>query len=237
MDDIREMLIAGAKGIGIKVTAEQAGKFQRYMELLVEWNEKMNLTAITEPVEIVEKHFLDSLTLLLACKPKDGGKLLDVGTGAGFPGVPLKIMRTDLDVTLLDGSNKRLNFLGELCGELGIECRRVHKRAEEAGLDKTMRESYDLVTARAVAQLRVLSEYCLPLVKMKGYFVAMKGPGAGDELAEAGNALDILGGDKVEVRQIELPTAGERNLVVVRKLSFTPKGYPRHGGTITKHPL
>lgn len=237
MDDIREMLIAGAKGIGIKVTAEQAEKFQRYMELLVEWNEKLNLTAITEPGEIVEKHFLDSLTLLLACKPKEGGKLLDVGTGAGFPGVPLKIMRPDLDVTLLDGSNKRLNFLSELCGELGIECRRVHKRAEEAGLDKTMRESYDLVTARAVAQLRVLSEYGLPLVKMKGYFVAMKGPGAGDELAEAGNALDILGGDKVEVRQVELPTAGERNLVVVRKLSFTPKGYPRHGGTITKHPL
>lgn len=237
MDDIREMLIAGAKGIGIKVTAEQAGKFQRYMELLVEWNEKLNLTAITEPGEIVEKHFLDSLTLLPACKPKDGGKLLDVGTGAGFPGVPLKIMRPDLDVTLLDGSNKRLNFLGELCGELGIECRRVHKRAEEAGLDKRMRESYDLVAARAVAQLRVLCEYCLPLVKMKGYFVAMKGPGAGDELAEAGNALYILGGDKVEVRQVELPTAGERNLIVVRKLSFTPKGYPRHGGTISKHPL
>lgn len=237
MENVKEKLISQAKGLGIKVTAEQAEKFQRYMELLIEWNEKLNLTAITEPDEIVEKHFIDSLTLLLACGLKEGGKLLDVGTGAGFPGVPVKIMRPDLEVTLLDGSNKRLNFLGQLCGELGIECRRVHKRAEEAGLDKAMRESYDLVTARAVAQLRVLCEYCLPLVKMKGFFVAMKGPGAGDELAEAKNALDILGGDKVEVKQFELPEAGERNLIVVRKLSFTPKGYPRHGGTISKHPL
>ncbi len=237
MEDIRQKLILESKNLGIKITAEQAAKFQKYMELLVEWNEKLNLTAITEPEEILEKHFLDSLTTLLACKPKDGSKVLDVGTGAGFPGVPIKIMRPDLQVTLLDGSNKRLNFLGELCSELGVECRRVHKRAEEAGLDKAMRENFDIVTARAVAQLRILCEYCLPLVKMKGYFIAMKGPGANEELFEARNALDILGGDKVDIKQVQLPNAGERNLIVVRKLSFTPKGYPRHGGTITKHPL
>ena len=162
MEDIRQKLILESKNLGIKVTAEQAAKFQKYMELLVEWNEKLNLTAITEPEEILEKHFLDSLTTLLACKFKDGGKVLDVGTGAGFPGVPIKIMRPDLQVTLLDGSNKRLNFLGELCSEHGVECRRVHKRAEEAGLDKAMRENFDIVTARAVAQLRILCEYCLP---------------------------------------------------------------------------
>lgn len=237
MEDIRQKLISQAKTLGIKVTAEQSEKFQVYMETLLEWNEKLNLTAITEPDEVVEKHFLDSLALLLACKPKEGGKLLDIGTGAGFPGVPLKIVRPDLQVTLLDGSNKRLNFLGELCGRLGIEGKRVHKRAEEAGLDRSMRESYDIVTARAVAQLRVLCEYCLPLVKMKGIFVAMKGPNVNDELAEAERALKILGGDKVELKQIQLPAAGDRNLVVVRKLSFTPKGYPRHGGTIKKHPL
>ncbi len=237
MEDIRQKLILESKNLGIKVTAEQAAKFQKYMELLVEWNEKLNLTAITEPEEILEKHFLDSLTTLLACKPKDGSKVLDVGTGAGFPGVPIKIMRPDLQVTLLDGSNKRLNFLGELCSELGVECRRVHKRAEEAGVDKAMRENFDIVTARAVAQLRVLCEYCLPLVKMKGYFIAMKGPGANEELFEARNALDMLGGDKVDIKQVQLPNAGERNLIVVRKLSFTPKGYPRHGGTIIKHPL
>lgn len=237
MEDIRQKLILESKNLSIKVTAEQAAKFQKYMELLAEWNEKLNLTAITEPEEILEKHFLDSLTTLLACKFKDGIKVLDVGTGAGFPGVPIKIMRPDLQVTLLDGSNKRLNFLGELCSELGVECRRVHKRAEEAGVDKAMRENFDIVTARAVAQLRVLCEYCLPLVKMKGYFIAMKGPGANEELFEARNALDILGGDKVDVKQMQLPNGGERNLIVVRKLSFTPKGYPRHGGTIMKHPL
>lgn len=237
MEDIRKQLIEQAKQIGVKVTQEQAGQFQLYMELLVEWNEKLNLTAITQPGEIVEKHFVDSLTLLAACNVKEGAKVLDVGTGAGFPGIPIKIMRPDLQVTLLDGSNKRLNFLGEVCSTLNLPCARIHERAEEAGLDKKMRESFDLVTARAVANLRVLSEYCLPLVKMKGYFVAMKGPGAGEELAEAENALETLGGDKVEVKQLELPTAGERNLIVVRKLSFTPKTYPRHGGTISKHPL
>lgn len=237
MENIQEKLISQAKQLGIKITEKQAVLFQIYMETLVEWNEKLNLTAITEPGGIVEKHFLDSLTPLLACNPKEGGRLLDVGTGAGFPGIPLKIVRPDLQVTLLDGSNKRLRFLGDLCEKLGISCERIHKRAEEAGLDKSMRESFDLVTARAVANMRILSEYCLPLVKMKGYFVAMKGPGAKDELAEAQNALRKLGGDKVNVKQISLPTAGERNLLVIRKLRFTPKEYPRHGGTIIKHPL
>lgn len=237
MENIQEKLISQAKQLGIKITEKQAALFQIYMETLVEWNEKLNLTAITEPGEIVEKHFLDSLTLLVACNPKEGGRLLDVGTGAGFPGIPLKIVRPDLQVTLLDGSNKRLRFLGDLCEKLDISCERIHKRAEEAGLDKSMRESFDLVTARAVANMRILSEYCLPLVKMKGYFVAMKGPGAQDELAEAQDALRKLGGDKVNVKQISLPTAGERNLLVIRKLRFTPKEYPRHGGTIMKHPL
>lgn len=237
MESICENLIALAKSIGIRITLEQAGKFQTYMELLLEWNEKLNLTAITQPDEIVEKHFVDSLTVLTALNIKTGAKVLDVGTGAGFPGIPLKIVRPDLQMTLLDGSNKRLNFLGVLCDALGIQCARVHKRAEEAGLDPAMRESFDLVTARAVAAMCILSEYCLPLVKMKGYFVAMKGPGANEELAEAQNALKLLGGEKVDVKQVLLPAAGERNLVVVRKLRYTSKTYPRHGGTITKHPL
>lgn len=237
MTDIRENLTAMAKKYGVKLNARQAEQFQQYMELLLEWNEKLNLTAITEPGEIVEKHFVDSLTVLSACPLKEGAQVLDVGTGAGFPGVPLKIVRPDLQITLLDGANKRLNFLGEVCEKLGLSCQRVHKRAEEAGLDKSMRESYDLVTARAVAALNVLSEYCLPLVKMKGYFVAMKGPGAADEVGLAQNAFKLLGGDQVKLVPIQLPKAGERNLVTVRKLRFTPKLYPRHGGTITKHPL
>lgn len=237
MENIRQDLIERGKRMGIRISLNQAEQFQIYMETLLEWNEKLNLTAITQPEEILEKHFLDSLTVLSTGRLKENGKVLDVGTGAGFPGVPMKILRPDLQVTLLDGSNKRLRFLGELCEKLGLPCERVHKRAEEAGLDKAMRESFDLVTARAVAPLRILSEYCLPLVKMKGYFIAMKGPGAGGELEEARQALELLGGDQVEVKSVSLPTAGERNLVVVRKLRFTPKEYPRHGGTIMKRPL
>lgn len=237
MKDIRNELAGLAKSYGVKLKAEQAERFQVYMEMLMEWNQKLNLTAITEPDEIVEKHFLDSLTVLTACKLKEGAKLLDVGTGAGFPGLPLKIARPDLELTLLDGANKKLNFLGEVCGALGLDAKRIHKRAEEAGRDAAFREGFDVVTARAVASLNVLAEYCLPLVKMKGFFVAMKGPGAGDELAVAQRALELLGGDQVEVKPVQLPSAGERNLVVARKLRFTPKEYPRHGGTINKHPL
>ena len=237
MTDIRETLTSQAKELGMKVTPEQAQLFQTYMELLLEWNEKINLTSITEPDQVVEKHFLDSMTLLLWKKLKQGAKVIDVGTGAGFPGIPLKILRPDVDLTLLDGTMKRLNFLGEVCTALKLSARRVHKRAEEAGLDKTMRERYDLATARAVAPLNVLAEYCLPLVTMKGYFIAMKGPGAAQELEEAENALDILGAGEPEVMALTLPGGEERNLVIAQKLRFTPKGYPRHGGTILKHPL
>ncbi len=232
-----EKLMVLAKQVGVKVTSAQAGQFQVYLDLLLEWNEKINLTAITDPEEVLEKHFADSLTLLAHCKFKQGAKVIDVGTGAGFPGLPLKILRPDLQLTLLDGLNKRLKFLGEVCSALGIQAERVHKRAEEAGLDHKMRESFDVVTARAVAPLNILCEYCLPLVKMKGYFLAMKGPGAGEELETAQSALDILGGTDVKLVSLSLPTAGERNIVVVQKKAFTPKGYPRHGGTISKHPL
>lgn len=237
MTDIKSDLIAKAKLIGVKVTPAQAESFQRYFELLIEWNEKINLTAITDPEEVVEKHFVDCLTLLANCRIKPQAKLIDVGTGAGFPGIPLKIMRPDIQLTLLDGLNKRLKFLGEVCNELGLEAECVHKRAEEAGLDHKMRENFDVVTARAVAPLNVLAEYCLPLVKMKGYFLAMKGPGADKELDGAESALDLLGGTDIEIISVDLPTAGERNIIQVQKKVFTPKGYPRHGGTISKHPL
>lgn len=237
MKDIREQLKTMAKAYGVRLSEKQAGQFQTYMEMLVEWNEKINLTAITEPDQVAEKHFLDSLTVLSSCQIKEGAKVIDVGTGAGFPGLVLKMARPDIELTLLDGVNKKLNFLGEVCGALDLEARLVHKRAEEAGRDKEMRERFDLAAARAVASLNVLSEYCLPLVKMKGFFVAMKGPGAEQELAEAQRALELLGGGKMERKQVQLPTAGERNIILVQKLRFTPKEYPRHGGTIGKHPL
>lgn len=235
--EICEQLKQKAKEVGVKLTGEQIEQFRAYMELLLEWNEKINLTAITEPEEVVIKHFVDSLTLLRGCTVKPGAKVMDVGTGAGFPGIPLKIVRPDIQLTLLDSLNKRLLFLKEVCDQLGMESQRIHKRAEEAGLDKKLRESFDIVTARAVAPMQVLCEYCLPLVKMKGFFVAMKGPGAQEELDASAKALDILGGDEVKLVTVEDFGAGERNLIVVRKKSFTPKGYPRHGGTITKHPL
>ena len=237
MTDIRQLLVDQGKAMGLKISPQQAQQFQTYMELLLEWNEKMNLTSITQPEAVVEKHFLDSLTLLSWGKLKEGARVIDVGTGAGFPGIPLKILRPDVDLTLLDGTLKRLNFLGEVCRALRISATRVHKRAEEAGLTKTMRERFDLATARAVAPLPVLAEYCMPLVKMKGCFIAMKGPGVREELEGAQNALDILGSGEPQVLSLTLPGGEERNLVVCRKLRFTPKGYPRHGGTIAKHPL
>lgn len=237
MTDIRQELTEKAKNIGVKIKPGQAEQFQKYMELLLEWNEKMNLTAITEPSAIVEKHFVDSLTLLNALDIKQGAKLIDVGTGAGFPGIPLKIMRPDLELTLLDSLNKRLNFLGAVCEELGISSVRVHKRAEEAGLERTMREAYDVAVARAVAPMQILCEYCIPLIKMKGYFIAMKGPAAAEELKEAGWAIELLGGSEPQAVPVTLPEGEEREILIVRKTRFTPKGYPRHGGTISKHPL
>lgn len=236
MEDIRGFLTAQAKAMGVKIKPEQAERFQVYLELLLEWNEKQNLTAITEPQLVAEKHFLDSLTLL-RCGIKEGAKLIDVGTGAGFPGVPLKILRPDLELTLLDGANKRLAFLREVCAKLGLQAEFLHKRAEEAGRDSLLRERFDVATARAVAPLPVLAEYCLPLVKMRGWFLAMKGPGAGEELAQAARALQLLGGAEGEIVSLMLPTAGERAIVCARKLAFTPKEYPRHGNTIVKHPL
>lgn len=235
--ELKQLLTEQAKSVGVKIKPEQAAQFETYLNLLLEWNEKINLTAITDPEEIVEKHFVDCLTLLAHCKIKEGAKVVDVGTGAGFPGIPLKIMRPDIELTLLDSLNKRLNFLKEVCSALHLNANFVHKRAEEAGIDHAMRESFDIATARAVAPLNVLCEYCLPLVKMKGYFLAMKGPGAEDELQGAQHALDVLGGTDVECHALTLPTAGERTIIAVQKKAFTPKGYPRHGGTISKHPL
>ena len=211
--DIKNLLISKAKEIGVKVSPAQAEQFQIYLDLLLERNTVMNLTAITDPEEAVIKHFVDSLTLLKALEIKKNAKVIDVGTGAGFPGIPLKIIRPDIELTLLDSLNKRLVFLREVCDAIGIEAETIHKRAEEAGKDTKLRESFDVATARAVANMNILAEYCIPLIKMKGYFAAMKGPSLPDE------------------------EQSERFVAVMRKLRFTPKMYPRHGGTITKKPL
>ena len=237
--DIRTELIAKAKELEIKVNGAQAEKFQRYLELLLEWNENINLTAITDPHEAVIKHFVDSLTFIKTVQIKNGAKIIDVGTGAGFPGIPIKIMRPDVELTLLDGLNKRLLFLKEVAKELNFEATFVHKRAEEAGKIREMREKYDIATARAVAKMNTLCEYCIPLIKMKGQFVAMKGPGLDDEIIEAENAIEILGCEIEKKASFILPDEekSERNIVVLRKYNFTPKEFPRHGNKISKSPI
>lgn len=237
--DIKSELIQKAKETGVKVSPAQAEKFQIYLDLLLERNEVMNLTAITDPHEAVVKHFVDSLTLLKAVEIKKGAKLIDVGTGAGFPGVPVKIMRPDIELTLLDSLNKRLLFLKDVCAATGIEAVCIHKRAEEAGRDIKLRESFDVATARAVANMNTLAEYCIPLIKMKGIFAAMKGPGLEEEMTRAKRAVSTLGCKIVKNVPFTLPDAehNERNIAVMQKIAFTPKAYPRHGGTITKKPL
>lgn len=200
-----EELRRGAEQYGIALTGEMLGQFERYREMLLEWNTKMNLTAITDRREIEIKHFLDSLLLLRTVEVPQGARLIDVGTGAGFPGVALKIARPDLRLTLLDSLQKRVGFLREVSGALGQENLCVHGRAEELGRKVDFREQYDLATARAVAALPALCEYCLPFVRVGGFFVALKGPEVEGEVALAQRAIGLLGGRVEAVEQFELP--------------------------------
>lgn len=234
--DFKTELMKTAKDFGIKMSEEQAGKFEIYKEKLLSWNEKFNLTAITDDYEVMIKHFIDSISVLKVFEIKQGASLIDIGSGAGFPAIPLKIMREDLDITLLDGSSKRLQFTQHVAERLDFEITTVHKRAEEAGRGKS-RESYDIAISRAVARLNVLAEYCIPLVKMKGSFIAMKGVNFTEELDEGKYAIRKLGAEIKDVAEIELPNGDSRSILIAQKRSFTPKEYPRHGGTITKHPL
>ncbi len=212
-------------------------RLEKYADMLVEWNEKINLTAITDPEGIVIKHFLDCALLLKHISIPEKAKVIDVGTGAGFPGMVLKIFRPDIELALLDGLNKRLVFLNEVLSSLDLSARTVHMRAEEAGKAAAHRESYDLVTARAVAQLRTLYEYCLPLCKIGGVFCSMKGPSAADELAEAKKAASILGGDKGKITTETLTGEEIRTFVITKKISQTPLKYPRISAKISKQPL
>ena len=237
MTDIRQTLIEKAKTMGWKIAPAQAEQFQTYMELLLEWNEKMNLTAITDPEGVTVKHFYDSLLLLKAVELPEGASLIDVGTGAGFPGIPVAIARPDVKWTLLDSLNKRLVFLAEVCRELGISAEIRHARAEEGGRQKELREQFDFATARAVAGMNVLSEYCVPFVKKGGAFVAMKGPDGEEELKQAACGIGTLGGKPEKAAHFTLPDGSQRCIIVVRKVRETPAAYPRHGSKISKKPL
>lgn len=205
-------------------------EFETYMNLLLEWNEKINLTAITEPSEIETKHFADSLTCLDSGYIKDGCKIVDVGTGAGFPGIPLKIQNKTLKLTLMDSLNKRINFLKTVSDTLGLDAECVHIRAEDAGKSEIYRESFDVSVSRAVARLCVLAEYCLPLVKPGGYMLAMKGKEIEEELEEAKPLIKALGGAVKEVQLHDIKgTDITHSIVVIQKVGNTPKKYPRNG--------
>lgn len=233
----QDILVAKGAEAGLSFTEQQLEQFDKYYELLVETNKVMNLTAITEPDEVAVKHMIDSL---LAYEPEMAGKTLaDVGTGAGFPGVPLKIYCPQLKVTLIDSLGKRLKFLQTVIDQLGLKgIRCEHLRAEDAGRNKQHREKYDLVTARAVARLSVLSEYCLPLAKKGGMFIALKGSRFAEEIAEGEAAVKLLGGKIISQEQVKLPGLDDgRAIVKITKVKNTPAQYPRKAGTPEKQPL
>lgn len=232
-----ELMLTPLEGLGITVDEKARERLIKYADLLREWNEKINLTAITDPEGIVVKHFLDCALLLTAVKLPESAKVVDVGTGAGFPGMVLKILRPDIEITLMDGLNKRLVFLDEVAKALDLEVKTVHLRAEEAGKNQSYRERFDLATARAVSRLNVLYEYCLPLVKVGGVFCAMKGPSASEELSEARKAAGILGGGKAEIKETTLTGEEKRCFVITKKISQTPPKYPRISAKISKQPL
>lgn len=230
---IKDLLQNYIKDYKITLTENQYEQFQKYFELLAEWNEKMNLTAITDESGVALKHFADSLSLLNFVDIPQNSTLADVGTGAGFPGVVLKIARPDIKLTLIDSLNKRLVFLGEVCAQLGIEAELIHSRAEDGARDEKLRESFDFAVSRAVARMNVLSEYCLPYVKVGGAFCAMKGAQANEEFKESLNAINTLGGKLENKYFFELPeNGGERAIAVVRKVKNTPQKYPRQSGKI-----
>ena len=229
----KSRLAAKCRAYGIDLSENQMELLDKYAEILVEYNEKVNLTAITDPEGIENKHFLDSL--LFANNELVRGKVVDVGTGAGFPGIVAKIYKPEIDLTLMEPTGKRCVFLQYALDTLGIDGAVVKERAEEARR-KQYREIFDIATARAVADLRMLSEYCLPLVKPGGHFIAMKGDSE-KELATAVKGINRLGGVYVKTENLTLPDGARRDIIIIKKSEPTPKRYPRNGGKIQKSPL
>lgn len=231
------LLISDVQRLGISISVEQLRSFDMLSELLVEQNKTMNLTAITDPDGIAVKHFADSISVLTACDIPNGSKIIDIGTGAGFPGIPLLIMRPDIDLTMLDSTAKKLRYVQSTVDSLGLIATTLHTRAEEAGQSKDYRENFDFCVSRAVAALNVLCEYCLPFVKVGGYFIAMKASKAQEEIADAKASIKLLGGKIVDEKSFTLSDGGERTLVVIKKISHIPPKYPRPSAQIAKKPL
>ncbi len=223
--------------INIKLENEDIIKFYKYMNMLLEWNENINLTAIIEPNEIISKHFIDCLTINKYINDND--LIVDVGTGAGFPGIPLKIINENIKVTLLDSLNKRINFLNEVIKENDLKnITTTHERVEDFGINEQNREKYDIATSRAVANLSTLVEYLLPLVKVGGRCICMKGNNIKEEVEMAKNAIEKLGGKIIKIEEIKLPkTDIQRNIIIIEKVKKTPNIYPRKAGIPAKKPI
>lgn len=232
---MKEILKSGSEQLGINLSEEQLKQLIGYSDLLKEWNEKINLTAITDDEGIATKHFLDSMSAI--CTGYVGEKVIDVGCGAGFPGLVLKIAKPEIELTLLDSLNKRINFLKEVCTELelcGVSFE--HARAEDGA--RRMREQFDTVVSRAVANMTVLSELCLPFLKVGGRFLALKGPLAEQELTDAKRAINILGGEVETVFEANIPhTNLSHKIIIVKKVRHTPIQFPRKAGIVTKNPI
>lgn len=230
-------LIDKSHKINVAIDKKCAEKFYNYMSLLLEWNEKINLTAITDEREIILKHFIDSITINSYIEKSKS--VLDIGTGAGFPGIPLKILNDDKQFLLVDSLNKRIQFLNDVCDKLdlyNIEC--LHVRAEELAKNREYREMFDVTVSRAVAKLNVLLEYMLPFVNVGGTCICMKGPNVTDELKEAENAVNVLGGKIEKIKTFVLPdTDMERNIVIIKKIRNTPGKFPRKAGIPLKQPI
>ena len=233
----KELLKSNAASLGVELNDTALEKFDTLAQLLIEQNKTMNLTAITDPDEVVIKHFADSVSLFSAVIPEENAKILDLGTGAGFPGIPLLIARPDIRLTMVDSTAKKLRYVADTVEKLGLEAEVLHARAEEAGKNPEYREQYDIVCSRAVAALNVLSEYCLPFVKAGGVFVAMKGAKAEEEIADAKKAIGILGGKIIDKKTFTLSDGGERTLIIIKKISQTSAKYPRVSAQISKKPL
>lgn len=223
--------------INIDINDTQIKKYYQYMDLLLEWNKKMNLTAITEPNDIILKHFIDSITIQKYIK--ENSKIIDVGTGAGFPGIPLSILREDLQITLMDSLNKRINFLNEVVIDNDIKnVETIHSRAEELARNENYREQYDVAVSRAVASLNVLLEYMLPFVKVGGYCICMKGSNIEEEVLNSKKILQIMNSKIEKIETFNLPESDYgRNIIIIKKLGKTPQKYPRKAGMPAKEPI
>jgi 16S rRNA (guanine527-N7)-methyltransferase len=236
--DKTDILRNGIREFNIEPTDEMIERFEIYSKMLVEWNKKINLTTITDENEIVIKHFLDSISCVQSGIDFSEKKVIDVGTGAGFPGVPLKIVMPDMDITLLDSLNKRTIFLSELMENMGLKCSIIHGRAEDYGRKEGYREAYDIVLSRAVANMSVLVEYMLPYTRIGGHLLCQKGPAVYQEVEDAKNAIGILGGRIKEIISTNVYNSDFTHYIaVIEKVKLCPGKYPRKAGAVEKNPI